>query len=142
MEFDKMILLDTHVLIWFSQNNPKLGKTTKDLILQALVSHPNRVAMCAISFWEIEMLVQKSRIVLPVETQIYRQTILKHGVHEIALDGKIGILANRLGLHGDPADRIIVATALNTQATLLTADEKILEWQNPDFPVICHNAKT
>lgn len=137
-----MILLDTHVLIWFSQNHPKLGKTTKELILQTLINQPNNVAVCAISFWEIEMLVQKSRITLPVETQIYRKSILDNDVKEIPLDGKTGILASRLGLHGDPADRMIVATAFNTQATLITADEKILEWENPDFPITCHNAKT
>lgn len=137
-----MMLLDTHTLIWFSQNDPKLGKTAKDLILQTLINQSDSVAVCSISFWEIEMLVQKLRITLPVETQIYRQSILSNGVDEIPLDGKTGILANRLGLHGDPADRIIVATAFITQATLITADEKILEWENPDFPITCHNAKT
>lgn len=136
-----MILLDTHVLIWFSQNNPKLSISAKNLILKSLIEQSNSVAVCSISFWEIEMLVQKNRIILPVETQIYRQSILNNDVQEIKLDGKTGILANRLALHGDPADRIIVATAFETQATLITADEKILAWQNTDFPITCHNAK-
>ena len=52
-------------------------------------------------------------------------------VREIALDGRIGIRATQLeNLHGDPADRFIVATSLQQQAALITADENLLTWQS------------
>ena len=54
--------------------------------------------------------------------------LLDQGLIEIPVDGEIGIRANLLqDFHADPADRIIVATALNVYA-LVTADERILEW--------------
>ena len=55
--------------------------------------------------------------------------MLRIGLNEIPLHGNTAILAGRLQkLHGDPADRIIVATAIDHSATLVTADKKILEW--------------
>lgn len=53
--------------------------------------------------------------------------VLDRGIEEIVVDGKIAIMATRLsGTHADPADRIVVATALERGATLITADAKIL----------------
>jgi len=52
-------------------------------------------------------------------------------MNEIALTGDIGILASELeGLHSDPADRIISATAIVHDATLVTADERLLRWRH------------
>ena len=52
---------------------------------------------------------------------------MRAGVIEIPVDGEIAILSTRLaGMHGDPADRLIVATALARGAVLVTADQKIL----------------
>jgi PIN domain nuclease of toxin-antitoxin system len=54
---------------------------------------------------------------------------MRVGVIEFPLRGDTAILAGRLQrLHGDPADRIIVATAIDHSATLITADKKILDW--------------
>ena len=59
----------------------------------------------------------------------WRQTALSLGISELPLTGDIGIRAVELGgLPGDPADRMITATALARGATLITADLRILEW--------------
>ncbi|MGH8552652.1 MAG: hypothetical protein ACRERS_05095, partial [Methylococcales bacterium] len=50
------------------------------------------------------------------------------GLVEILIDGDIGISAAQLDLHGDPADRIIVATARMKGALLVTADQSLLRW--------------
>jgi PIN domain nuclease of toxin-antitoxin system len=56
-----------------------------------------------------------------------RAAATRSGIVEIPVDGEIGIVAARLsGLHGDPADRLIVATGLCRRATVMTADEKLL----------------
>lgn len=75
------------------------------------------------------MLVVKGRITIDVPLAIWRTDLLALGLMEIPVDGEIGMTAVQLEqLHGDPADRIIVATALSREALLITADRKLLEW--------------
>lgn len=81
------------------------------------------------SFWEVAMLVTKSRITIELPVATWRQDLLTLGLIEIPVSGEVGIAAVHLEhLHGDPADRLIVATALLQKATLITADRKLLEW--------------
>ena len=66
---------------------------------------------------------------IDVTADEFRREALAFGIREIALTGDIGIAAVMLeGLHRDPADRIIVATALANDATLITADRRLLGW--------------
>ena len=74
------------------------------------------------------MLVAKGRERFPEDVSNWRRDLLGQGLIEIPVDGDIGIRANALAdFHADPADRIIVATALNGHR-LVTADERILSW--------------
>ncbi len=80
------------------------------------------------TFWELAMLQSKGRLGVRLEIGAWRQRLLAGGLIEIPLDGEIGIRAGLLpDLHGDPADRIIVATALAGH-TLVTSDRQILDW--------------
>ena len=84
--------------------------------------------MSAMSFWEMAMLKSKGRISFPEDVGRWRLEQLGQGLIEIPVDGDIGIRANALAdFHADPADRIIVATALGGHR-LVTADERILAW--------------
>ena len=122
-----MIVLDTHALLWMDRNDPALGPAARRLIEDAW--RAGQVAVSAISFWETAMLVQRGRIVLPLPTTEWRSELLQAGLREIVMEGRIGILASHLeNLHRDPADRFIIATALQNQATLVTADENVLAW--------------
>jgi PIN domain nuclease of toxin-antitoxin system len=122
-----MIVLDTHTLLWMDRNDSALGAQARQQIEEAWRSEG--VAVSAISFWEAAMLAQRGRIVLPVPIEVWRAELLQAGVQEIAIDGRIALLATSLAdLHKDPADRFIVATALAHQALLVTADSKILSW--------------
>lgn len=124
-----MILLDTHVLIWQEQGDLRLGPLTRRAVARAL--QEDRAAVCAISFWEIGMRVQKGRLDLLLDLSAWRQDLLNKGLNEIPVDGSIAAKAGLLpDIHGDPADRIIVATAL-TGHQLVTADGKILGWPGP-----------
>ena len=61
-----------------------------------------------------------------------RTKLLAAGIRELPLTGEIAIIAGELeNLHGDPADRIIAATAIAHDATLMTADENLLRWPHP-----------
>jgi PIN domain nuclease of toxin-antitoxin system len=60
-----------------------------------------------------------------------RTKLLAAGIREIPLSGEIAVLAGELdGLNGDSADRIIAATAIAHDATLMTADENLLRWRH------------
>ena len=122
-----MLLLDTHVLVWLDEGSSRLGTEALQTINRALAS--GQLGVASISFWEIAMLVRKSRLDIQIELDVWRLELLKSGLLEIPLQGSTAIRAGQLqGFHGDPADRMIVATAIEHSATLATADQKILEW--------------
>ena len=74
------------------------------------------------------MLREKGRIAVLHDVASWRRTLLDEGLVEIAVDGEIGIRANELeNFHGDPADRLIVATALQGHR-LVTSDRRVLDW--------------
>ena len=104
-----------------------MGDTTR-LAIQAAFETRD-VSTASITFWEVAMLLLKGRIVTSIDTRRWRRELLRGGLREIALDGEIAIASTALvDLHSDPADRIILATALHTGATLVTADRRLLNW--------------
>lgn len=77
------------------------------------------------------MLIAKRRLRLADSAGEMRRQILAAGASELPLTGEIAILAAELdGLHSDPADRFIAATAIAHDATLITADERLLNWRH------------
>ncbi len=124
-----MILVDTHILVWMGDEIGRLGPRTRE----RLGREP--VAVSAISFWEVAMLVGKGRLHLD-DPGGFRGAALRSGIAEIPLDGEMAVRGAGLdGFHGDPADRFIVATAIQLGATLCTMDEKILRWCGPGLTV-------
>ena len=124
-----MILLDTHAVVWLANDDPTLGKQSCSMALAARAE--NQLAISAISFWEIALLVAKDRLELHARPAELRADLLDTGVVELPLTGDIAMLAVELeDLHGDPADRFIAATAIAHGATLITADARLLRWQS------------
>ena len=124
-----MILLDTHVLLWLRVGVRRIGPRCMRLIEQSL--RDATLAASAISFREVAMLHEKGRIDLRQDIRAWRTRLLDDGLIEIPVDGDIAIRANELtGLHADPADRLIIATALGGH-TLVTADARLLSWSGP-----------
>ena len=122
-----MIVLDTHTLIWLDTGNKLLGNNSLKSIDQALAD--NALTVSAITFWEVAMLASKGRLTMDLPIEIWRKQLIEKGLVEMPMDGNIGIRAAELEeFHGDPSDRIIVATALSTGSLLVTADKKILAW--------------
>lgn len=125
-----MILLDTHVLHWYELGGAGLGPQTSDLLDAAW--QRSEIAISAISFWELALHVMLGRIELDRPVSAWRADLLVAGLHELPLDGAVAIASVELqNLHKDPADRFIAATALAHDATLVTADRKLLAWQAP-----------
>ena len=122
-----MILLDTHAAIWLVIDG--LGKQSQRIADKALAD--DRLAVSAFSFWELGMLIAKRRLRAVKSAGELRAKLLAAGIRELPLTGEIAILAAELeALHGDPADRIIAATAIAHDATLVTADANLLRWRH------------
>ncbi len=122
-----VILLDTHVLLWLRIGDRRLGRRTREAVEPSWTAQA--VAVSAISFWEVAMLHDKGRLTLLQDIGAWRRTLLDDGLVEITVDGEIGTHAAGLAsLPGDPADRLIVATALLGGHQLVTADRRILGW--------------
>ena len=120
-----MVLLDTHVLVWLDEANPRLGAGAIKKIDAAFQA--GNVMVSAISFWEIATLIRKGRVRLDMDLSVWRKDLLEQGLLELPVMGEIGIKAAALDpFHGDPADRLIAATALQHSLTLISADKKLL----------------
>ena len=118
--------LDTHVALWLRAGDDRLGAEARTEIQRAWEA--NEVAVSAISFWEMAMLREKSRISFPEDMSQWRLEQLAQGLIEIPVNGEIGIRARALAdFHGDRADGIIVATVLGAHL-LVTSDRHILDW--------------
>ena len=121
-----MILVDTHVLVWQEQGEQKMGPRTRRTFERAF--QEDALAVSAISFWELGMRVQKGQLDFRLDLRAWRRDLLRQGLVEIPVNGEIAASASLLPhMHGDPADRIIVATALEGY-TLMTGDGLILDW--------------
>ena len=121
-----MTIADTHALVWLWTGDDRIGPGSKQAIDGAL--QDGELAVSAMTFWEVAMLRAKGRLDFPEDVRAWRRELLGQGLIEIPVDGEIGIRANELpDFHADPADRIIVATAMDGHQ-LVTADRRILDW--------------
>jgi PIN domain nuclease of toxin-antitoxin system len=124
-----VILLDTHVLIWAVEQDPRLGQQATLEINAAAQDGGLRVS--AITPWEIAMLVTKDRLALSRETSSWFRTVLSQpGLALVPIEPEIAIHAGQLPrfIHGDPADRLIIATAAILGCPLMTVDRAILAY--------------
>jgi len=123
------LLLDTHILIWLAEGHAKLPAKSRRRIDR--IASKEGLAVSGISFWEVAMLADRGRIALARPVAEWRATVLAApGISEIPVSGDIGIEAVDLpaGLHEDPADRLLVATARLHGLTLGTRDKRLLAY--------------
>lgn len=118
-----MTLLDTHAWLWWVAGSPRLSKRAA----KAIDSSP-AIGVSAISCWEVAMLVAKGRLVLDRDPEVWIESALKlPRVQLIPLSPRIAVRSTRLSGPGlsDPADCILVATALEFGCLLVTKDERV-----------------
>lgn len=119
----KTILLDTHVLHWWSAEPAKLSKAATETLNRC-----DEVAVAAVSWFELAWLARHDRIALtvPIRTWLER---LSAGVRTVGISP--GIADTAVGLPssfpGDPADRLIYATAIEQGWRLVTKDRRMRE---------------
>ena len=126
-----MIIVDTHVLVWAVEGNPRLGRTALRRLEDS--TDAGSVLLAAISLWEIAMLVEKGRLLLDEAIdRWFERVIALPSLRLVPLDARIAIESVRLpgSFHPDPADRMIVATARTLRCPLMTADRAILAYSH------------
>ena len=123
-----MIVLDTHIRVWWVHGDPSLSASARALLQS---SEQTGIAVSAISCWEVAKLVERGRLALPCPVFDWIQQALSYpGIRLIELSPRICVESTQLPgeFHRDPADQIIVATARILDAPLVTVDGKILEY--------------
>jgi PIN domain nuclease of toxin-antitoxin system len=121
-----MILLDTHAFIWWANFDPRLSANAMWAIETELQS--GLVGISSFSCWEIALLVSRGRIHLSDEIRVWLARIESmRPVRFIPVDNNIAVSSIYLpaGLNNDPADRIIVATAMLLNVPLVTTDARM-----------------
>ncbi|PND30628.1 VapC toxin family PIN domain ribonuclease [Achromobacter pulmonis] len=121
-----MIVLDTHVLIWWAAGDPQLSRAARDAI--EAEAQDGEILVSAISAWEVAMLAKAGRLALTMEAEAWLDTVAQvRAIRFVPVDVGISIQSVQLPgeFHKDPADRIIVATARRHSAPLISADMKI-----------------
>lgn len=127
-----MIIIDTHILVWWVNGSDSLSAAAKKAIKSTLAKN-GEVLVSSISAWEIAMLVNKGRLVLSMDVESWLDEVSQiDGVRFLPVDNEVGIKSTALpgDFHKDPADRMIVATARMLALPLITADEKILNYEH------------
>jgi PIN domain nuclease of toxin-antitoxin system len=121
-----MILLDTHVCWWLAYEPEKLSARARNAI-QLAEDKPGALALSSASLYELTWLAERKRLSLSVGAGEFLWEIQLRFLI-LPIDQNIAISAARLpsSFHGDPMDRLIVATALKSSRILITADEVIL----------------
>ena len=130
----RKIVLDTHVWIWAMSGNPILEKKFSHVFKKALTGEG--VLISAMSVWEIGMLVDKNRIDIELDVSDWVNLALDEpGLQLCPVTPRIAIQSTRLPgeIHGDPVDRLLIATAHEENAVLVTCDKKILNYGEGKF---------
>lgn len=119
------LLLDTHIWLWLFREQGRLGPQT----LRELLDTKNELWLSPISTWEALTLHHKGRVNIHGELKAWVAQATA-GMKEAVLTHEIMIVARQLSLHQDPSDRMIAATALVLDLTLVTADFRLLGLAN------------
>jgi PIN domain nuclease of toxin-antitoxin system len=122
-----VIALDTHAWVWWVASPARIPKGAAKLISQA-VDGGERLLVSSISAWEVAMLAERGRLELTMPVDLWISHAESVPLFEfVPVDNRIAVRAVNLpGFpHKDPADRLIVATALSAGATLITGDERL-----------------
>lgn len=123
-----MILLDTHIWVWWAHGQPRLSSSSMNLLKQ---HEQDGLGVSIISCWEVAKLVECKRLDLPNPVEEWLEQALRYpGVRLLSLTPRIVVESTQLPgtFHRDPADQLLVATARVQGIPLATVDRKILEY--------------
>jgi len=123
-----MILLDTHIWIWWVHGDERLSKSQVEAIQ---TNEEDMIGISAISCWEVAKLVERGKLELPCSvSDWFEQALAYPGVRILELTPEVAVTSTQLpgDFHKDPADQIIVATARLNDCPLVTSDDKLIAY--------------
>ena len=125
-----MIVLDTHVLVWWVASPEKLS-TKAEKIIKSEIKNNGQLLVSSISVWEICLLVKKERLSFTMDVDIWLEKVESLPfIQFISVDNRTAAKSVNLPgeFHDDPADRMIIALAREKGAILLTSDRRIRKY--------------
>lgn len=119
-------LLETHIFLWFINNDKRLPNQWRTLIKIS----DNEVYLSVVSLWEVILKYQLGKLVLPESPEIYVPKQRKrHFIDNLDLDERsVANLIKLPLLHRDPFDRMLISQAIEHKLTLMTVDSKIIKY--------------
>lgn len=118
-----MTVLDTHAWVWWVDEDPRLSNAARSAIAAS-----DQLLVSAISAWELATLERLGRLKLVPDTRVWiRRALAQPRVETVPVSVDIALTAGSLlpPFPGDPADRIVFATALDRSAQLVTGDRRL-----------------
>lgn len=129
-----MIVLDTHIQIWWAEDNNRLTARQRSAI-ESERRGSGLIGISPISCIEVARLAAASLIELPTDALTWIRRLMNYpSVHLLPITPEIAVRAYSLPepFHRDPADRILVATAIELDCPLLTSDQRIVQYPHVD----------
>ena len=121
------LLLDTHIVLWLDSGDDQLHPSTRAL-LDGCWQNGGTILLSAVTAWEVALLVDTGRIELDVPIEAWIKRFLERpGIEPAPLSQRAACRAYQLHHleHRDPADRLLIATAIELACPLVTYDERI-----------------
>jgi len=117
------ILLDTHIWLWYLLGDKRLSKEYK----AGLEASDNELFLSPISIWEAHLLIERGRLPVKGSSDYWiRAAISELPINEAPLTFPVALRSRRLNFdHADPADRFLVATAIESKLVFATADQNL-----------------
>ena len=117
----KSYLIDTHILLWHSQDSGKLSEA----ILEKISSPETRLLVSAATYWEMTIKKSLGKLDLTVSISDFYYSAIRNSFYTIPIDFKHFQTLEKLPLlHADPFDRLIISQAISENLTIITQDQK------------------
>jgi len=119
------ILLDTHVAIWFFEDNKRLSKSATD----AITNLENSVYVSIVSLWEIAIKLSKGKLEIDNGLDGFVEAVYRNGFILLGISpAHIKIVCELPFIHHDPFDRMMIAQAIVEDMSIVSADENIAQY--------------
>ena len=118
-------LLDTHVVLWIAENSPLLSDRAKKVILDEDTEKFISIA----SAWEVAIKLGNKKLQLDGGLLEFFRMVDTNGFFTLPVDRKyLRLIPHLSEYHKDPFDRLLVATAITEEMTIITIDENIQKY--------------
>jgi PIN domain nuclease of toxin-antitoxin system len=121
------LLLDTHIALWLDSGDERLRPSTRALI-DGCWRNGGTIFLSAVAVWEIALLLDTGRIELDIPMEAWVERFLERpGIEAVPVGHRAASRAYQLHHleHRDPADRLLIATAIELACPLVTYDERL-----------------